>query len=135
VPVLQHVTPGSTALDIGCNKGNDAIFLAGHGYQVLGIDINGAVIQMARTRAQEITTPGSARLGVADIFEEPIADHFNVVLLIRLLTCFAERQEWDAVLRRSTQLLQPRGYIYIHDFLMSPDIEVYRIRQAARIRP
>lgn len=131
VPVLQHVSPGSTVLDIGCNKGSDAIFLAGHGFRVLGIDINGAAIQVARLRAQAITAPGSAEFRVADIREEPVADRFDVVLLIRVLTCFAESSEWDALLRRTIQLLRPRGYIYVHDFLMSPDIDVCRIRYEA----
>jgi cyclopropane fatty-acyl-phospholipid synthase-like methyltransferase len=134
VPVLQHVPPGSTVLDIGCNKGSNAIFLAGHGFRVLGIDINGAAIEVARMRAQELSAPGSAQFRVADVLEEPVTDHFNVVLLIRVLTCFAESSEWDALLRRATQLLKSRGYIYIHDFLTSPDNEAYRMRYKAGAR-
>ena len=134
LPVLQHVPPGSTVLDIGCNKGNNAIYLAEHGFRVLGIDINRAAIEVARMRAQELKAPGSAQFRVADILEEPVTEHFDVVLLIRVLTCFAECLEWDALLRRATQVLKPRGYIYIHDFLASPDIEAYRIRYEAGSR-
>lgn len=133
-PVLQHVPAGSTVLDIGCNKGNNAIFLAGHGFRVLGIDINGAAIEVARMRARDLSAPGSAQFRAADILEEPVICQFDVVLLIRVLTCFAESSEWDAVLQRANQLLKPRGYIYIHDFLTSPDIEAYRIRYAAGAR-
>lgn len=131
VPVLQHVPHDSTVLDIGCNTGGNAIFLAGHGFRVLGIDINAAAIEAARMRAQGLSVPGSAQFRVADILEESVSCHFDVVLLIRVLTCFADLSEWDAVLRRATQLLKHRAYIYIHDFLTSSDIEAYRTRYEA----
>lgn len=130
-PVLQHVPHDSTVLDIGCNTGGNAIFLAGHGFRVLGIDINAAGIEAARMRARELSVPGSVRFRVADILEEPVTGQFDVVLLIRVLTCFADLSEWEAVLRRASQLLKSLGYIYIHDFLTSPDNEAYRKRYEA----
>lgn len=135
LPVLQHVPPGSTVLDIGCNKGGNAILLAEHGYRVLGIDINGPAIEAARIRAQQLRASGSAHFSVANILEEPVTGRFDCVLLIRVLTCFAELSEWDRVLQRATQLLNPHGCLYIHDFLLSPDIPAYceRYEAAARL--
>lgn len=130
-PVPQHVPHDSTVLDIGCNQGGNAIFLAGHGFRVLGIDINAAAIEVAQMRARELRAPGSAQFRVADILEEPVTSQFDVVLLIRVLTCFSELSEWDAVLRRASQLLKSPGYLYIHDFLTSPNIEAYRRRYEA----
>lgn len=133
-PVLEHVPPGSSVLDIGCNKGSKAIFPAGHSSQVVGININVAAIEVAQMRAQGPSAPGSAQFRSADILEEPVTHPFDVVLLIRVLTCFAEPSEWTALLRRSTQLLRPRGYLYIHDFLISPHFEAYRMRYEAGAR-
>jgi len=131
LPLLQHVPHGCTVLDIGCNKGSTSLFLAEHGYRVLGIDIHCAAIEQARIRAQESTATGSLEFRVADVLEEPFTDKFDVVMLIRVLTCFAETTEWNALLRRTAQLLKPRGCIYVHDFLVSPDIEAYRTRYEA----
>jgi SAM-dependent methyltransferase len=134
MPVLEHVPAGSSVLDVGCNKGINAIFLAEHGFQVVGIDVHGAAIEEARMRVQNLRLPGSAEFTVGDILEEPFTDCFDGILLIRVLTCFAESCEWDALLRRANQLLKPRGYLYIHDFLASPDIEAYRVRYEAGAR-
>jgi len=134
VPVIQHVAPGSTVLDVGCNTGSNAICLAEHGLQVLGIDINPAAIEQARTRANELSLTRVTQFRVANVLEYPVTDQFDVVLLIRILTCFADSSDWTALVQRSTRLLKPQGYLYIHDFLMSPDIEGYRIRYEAGAR-
>jgi SAM-dependent methyltransferase len=131
LPLLEHVPHGSTVLDIGCNTGSTSLFLAEHGYRVLGIDLNCAAIEAARIRAQESTATESLEFRVADVLEEPFSDSFDVVMLIRVLTCFAETSEWNDLLKRTTQLLKPRGCIYVHDFLVSPDIEAYRARYEA----
>jgi SAM-dependent methyltransferase len=131
LPLLEHVPHGSTVLDIGCNTGSTSLFLAEHGYRVLGIDLNCAAIEAARIRAQESTATESPEFRVADVLEERFSDSFDVVMLIRVLTCFAETSEWNALLKRTTQLLKPRGCIYVHDFLVSPDIEAYRARYEA----
>jgi SAM-dependent methyltransferase len=128
LPLLEHVPRGSTVLDVGCNKGSTSLFLAEHGYRVLGIDLHCAAIEAARVRAQESSATGSVEFRVADVLEEPFSDGFDVVMLIRVLTCFAETSEWNALLGRTRQLLKPRGCIYVHDFLVSPDIEAYRAR-------
>ena len=39
---------GSVALDVGCGAGREAIFLAGCGYSVIGVDFSAAAIRIAR---------------------------------------------------------------------------------------
>lgn len=134
LPVLQHVARGSTVLDIGCNKGTNSLLLAQRGYRVLGIDIHGDAIETARERAREIGELERPEFRVADILAEPFPQQFDVIMLIRVLTCFAESMEWNALLNRTSQLLNPRGYFYVHDFLMSPDIEAYCLRYEAGAR-
>jgi SAM-dependent methyltransferase len=45
-------TPGR-ALEIGCGTGTNAIFLADHGFDVLGVDISEVAVTKARARAHE----------------------------------------------------------------------------------
>lgn len=44
--------PGATALDAGCGAGNEALWLAAHGWQVTAVDISGTALQAAVRRAQ-----------------------------------------------------------------------------------
>lgn len=129
--VPQHLSPGSTALDVGCNKGGVSLFLAKHGLNVLGIDLNQAAIDEARLRAADPSLSGLVVFRVADILVEPRFELFDVVLLVRVLTCFPAISDWRALLSRTHALVRPQGYVYIHDFLLSPDSDNYRSRYAA----
>jgi len=132
--VLEHLRPGSMALDVGTNQGGNALFLAGHGFKVLGIDINRAAIETAKMRAQEAKLTELADFRVADVLEDPLMGQFDLVLLIRVLTCFPEYSDWQALLGRVKMLVKPLGYLYAHDFLYSPENEAYRARYEAGAR-
>ena len=54
------IAPGRT-LEIGCGTGTNAIFLAQHGFDVLGIDISEVAVEKARAKAQ-----GRCRFEVVD---------------------------------------------------------------------
>jgi cyclopropane fatty-acyl-phospholipid synthase-like methyltransferase len=41
------------AIDLGCGEGDNAIFLAQHGFQVTGVDFSPAAIAKAKAKAQE----------------------------------------------------------------------------------
>jgi SAM-dependent methyltransferase len=47
----RAVVPGRT-LEIGCGTGTNAMFLAQHGFDVLGIDISEVAVEKARAKAQ-----------------------------------------------------------------------------------
>jgi cyclopropane fatty-acyl-phospholipid synthase-like methyltransferase len=47
-----ELLPGR-AIDLGCGEGDNAIFLAQHGFQVTGIDFSPAAIDKARAKARE----------------------------------------------------------------------------------
>ena len=55
--LVQLVTDGilqpGRAIDLGCGVGDNAIFLAQHGFTVIGIDYAPAAIDRARTKARE----------------------------------------------------------------------------------
>lgn len=42
---------GGTALDLACGMGQDAIWLAHHGYRVIGVDISRVALEIARSNA------------------------------------------------------------------------------------
>ncbi len=44
---------GAAALDVGCGAGREAIFLAGQGFQVTGVDLSEEALRIARDRAAE----------------------------------------------------------------------------------
>ena len=45
--------PAGRALDVGCGEGGDALWLAGHGWQVLGIDVSQVALDRAAAHARE----------------------------------------------------------------------------------
>ena len=120
-----------TALDVGCNRGGVSLFLAQHGLHVLGVDLNGAAIDEGNRRAAESGLSSLVNFKVADILKEPLSALFDVVLLIRILTCFPAASDWQALLKRAGALVGPHVYLYVHDFLLSPGSGNYRARYAA----
>ena len=62
VEIIEAVAipPGRT-LEIGCGTGTNAIYLAQHGFNVLGVDISEIAVKMAREKAS-----GLCRFEVAD---------------------------------------------------------------------
>jgi tellurite methyltransferase len=51
--LVQHATllGGGQALDLACGLGQNAIWLAGHGYEVLAVDFSGVALAVAQERA------------------------------------------------------------------------------------
>jgi SAM-dependent methyltransferase len=58
------IAPGRT-LEIGCGTGTNALYLAEHGFEVVGVDISPIAIERARARAQ-----GRCRFETVDFLTE-----------------------------------------------------------------
>lgn len=63
-----RIQPGS-AIDLGCGSGADSIYLAEHGFDVVGVDISPVAIHKARAAADEVGA--SPRFVVADLLDLP----------------------------------------------------------------
>jgi len=61
------IKPGRT-LEVGCGTGTNAIFLAQHGFEVLGVDISEVAVNTARSKAN-----GLCRFEVVDFLAAPPA--------------------------------------------------------------
>jgi SAM-dependent methyltransferase len=64
----RAIAPGRT-LEIGCGTGTNAIYLAQHGFQVVGIDVSQVAIENARAKAQ-----GHGRFEVVDFLNDSPPD-------------------------------------------------------------
>ncbi|MCG8345964.1 MAG: methyltransferase domain-containing protein [Chlorobiales bacterium] len=73
VELVEHKpVPPCRALDVGCGTGDNAIWLAGHAFDVTGVDISPLAIEIARRKAIEHGV-GSGFL-VADFLKARIDD-------------------------------------------------------------
>jgi SAM-dependent methyltransferase len=100
------LTPPGRALDIGCGTGTNAIYLAQHGFEVVGTDIAWLAIRKARRKAREagvavvFYTSEATKLGTAR--GQLVGESFDLVLDIG---CFhsvvsSDRLAYGSMLRR-----------------------------------
>jgi len=111
--------PAGRVLEVGCGTGTNALWLAAHGFDVLGIDVSPLAIDRARAGASE--GAGAARFEVRDflaappegpsdfvfdrgcfhVFDAPVARTRFVELVASVL---AERGRLSARLRRGRRV-------------------------------
>jgi SAM-dependent methyltransferase len=75
---LGRVSPGS-AIDLGCGTGADTVFLAGRGFDVVGVDISPVALAKARERAERAGC--SPRFVEGDLLDLPgeISGPFDLI--------------------------------------------------------
>ena len=101
--------PARTILDVGCGPGTQAMIWAADGYEVSALDINEALVDFARHRAEEKGLKIDFRLGSATAL--PWADNtFDVCLIPELLE---HVPDWQAVLSEAIRVLKPDGVFYL----------------------
>jgi SAM-dependent methyltransferase len=114
VAEAESLPPGH-ALDLACGEGQNAIWLAGLGWDVLGVDYSEVAIAKARARAERDGV--AAEFVVADLLElEPELDAYELVLVLYLHVRVEERR---LVLSRASRALAPGGTLLLvgHDLL------------------
>lgn len=80
VELIEHEQyPRGRALDLGCGTGTNALYLAQHGFEVVGIDFVSRAIAAARTKAQAQNARVEFRAG--DVLSPgPFANPFDLIL-------------------------------------------------------
>lgn len=99
--------PTGRALDIGCGTGTNVRYLAGLGYDALGIDVSGLAIEKAKAAA---ATEGSAHFQRLDFLREgPPAGSFDLVFDRGCLHTFDEPDDRALYAQRVAECLAPEG--------------------------
>lgn len=132
--LISCLSAGKSALDIGCNTGGVSLFLAKNGLKVLGVDINTEAIRTANERAEAEGLCSNAHFVVSDITGVEDLGEFDVVLMVRLLTCFPSFHSWRLLLRRAYSFIKEGGILYVNDFKLAEGSEIYQQRYEAGIR-
>jgi hypothetical protein len=125
--LVPYLHSGQRALEIGCNRGRTAMWLGSH-----GLDVHAGAICEARASAKISNV--KAHFVEGDFLDQTDLGKFDLVMMIRVLTCFSQLQNWRALLTRSLECVAGDGLIYIQDFIASPENDIYRerYRQGAR---
>lgn len=99
--------PG-TALDLGCARGDDAIWLARRGWTVTGVDVSERALEAARETARIAGVNGSTRFVRHDLGETFPAGTFDLVTAMFLQSPipFARSQ----TLQRASRAIAPGGH-------------------------
>lgn len=97
--------PPGRALDLACGEGRNAVWLAEHGWDVLGVDFSEVAIAKARTRA--IATGVDVEFRCADLLDlVPESGAYDLVIVFFLQLPASER---TVVLGRAATALAPGG--------------------------
>jgi SAM-dependent methyltransferase len=107
------VGTGGRALDLGCGTGTDAIYLAQHGWQVVGVDFVPEAIATANERARHVESAATFVLGdVTRLREIGVRGPFDLVIDIG---CFhgipADRR--DAYVAEVAAVTRPGADFYL----------------------
>jgi SAM-dependent methyltransferase len=98
-------------LDAGCGTGENALHLAALGLPVLGVDVAGTALAMARAEAQDRGI--EADFAVADALHlEPLGRRFDTVLDCGLFHTF-DRDERPGYVASLASVAEPAGTLYV----------------------
>ena len=101
--------PKGRALDIATGKGRNAIFLAEHGFQVVGIDISPVALEMARRTSQEKSLAIDWQEADLERIELPKGD-YDLVLNFNYLQ--------RSLVPQIKKTLKPGGWVIFETYLI-----------------
>jgi len=100
------VTPGR-ALEIGCGTGTNAVWLAGQGFDVVGVDIAERAIEMARAKAGSVPRVSFRRADF--LVDDAVRGPFDFVFDRGVFHVFDEAADRARFAARVAGLLRPDG--------------------------
>jgi SAM-dependent methyltransferase len=107
-----RLDPGMAVLDLACGQGRHAVPLAGAGLQVTGQDLSPAMLQRARSAADDAGVTVAWRQG--DMRQIPEAGQYDAVLSVfSAFGYFAEDEDNVAVLSAVAKALKPGGRLLL----------------------
>jgi SAM-dependent methyltransferase len=106
--------PGQRVLDLSCGTGIDALFLAGMGLRVVGIDISPGMVRQLEDKA--------GRLGLTDRIEVYVRDLCDLQAwaflpfdgIVSGFAGLSTLPDLTGLAERTAHLLKPEGYLVVH---------------------
>jgi SAM-dependent methyltransferase len=112
---------GSPILDLGCGTGRLLVPLARQGYELTGVDISGAMLDLARDRLARVRLGKQVRLVQQDMRQLDLGQTYRLVVCA--LSSFAHLltpEDQQAALTRVREHLDPGGLLVLDMF--NPDL-------------
>jgi len=95
-------------LEVGCGTGTNAIWLAGHGFEVVGIDISAVAIERAKVKAGKAKV--TCRFLAADFMKDPVpGGPFGLIFDRGCFHVFDEAKKQAQFARQVAELLEEGG--------------------------
>jgi SAM-dependent methyltransferase len=111
--------PPGRALDLGCGTGTNCIYLARHGWEVVGVDFSVLAIRRARRKARQSGVDCQFHHGdVTDL--SFLADSFDLALDIGCLHSLPP-ERWGPYAAEVARLGRPGGLYLLYAFIPRPD--------------
>jgi tellurite methyltransferase len=95
------------ALDLAMGEGLNAVVLARHGYEVTGLDISPAAVELARQHAAAAGVTLHAQVADLTIYPLPAAAYDLIVVV-----CYLQRSLFEPI----RDALRPGGYVLYHTY-------------------
>jgi glycine/sarcosine N-methyltransferase len=110
----SRAQPGSRILDIACGTGGYSIALAERGHRVTGIDLDGAMIRCARSKAGDVDGAPDFRIMDMLSLAEALDPGFDLLFCIGNSLVHLETDEQiGQLLSDCRTLLQPQGFLIV----------------------
>lgn len=111
--------PVGRALDLGCGTGTNCVYLAQHGWRVVGVDFSAVAICQARRRARRAEV--DCQFHRADVTDLSfLEDSFDFVLDIGCLHSVLS-EGWRRYAAEAARLVRPGGLYMLYAFAPHPD--------------
>ena len=125
--------PPGTALDLGCGRGEDSLWLGSQGWRVLGVDASGVAVSQAAETAARAGVADRVRFEQHDLAGSFPAGEFDLVTTHYLHSTHGlPRTE---VLRRATRAVAPGGTLLVVGHATLPPWSWRDLDESARELP
>jgi SAM-dependent methyltransferase len=109
--VCASVEAPARVLDVGCGRGRHALMFAQRGFEVVGLDIDAAALEVAARAAAD---GGNPEFRCLDIRELPFTDEFDLVVNLHTsFGYFATEEEHQQALVALARALRPGGFLVL----------------------